>query len=438
MLRLLLLIVILALFGDCMDKGKRKAGGININEPIVKKVKEKKLVETSRKGKEKVGEKINLDIMDTTKQIAQIDIAQDKAKMAPPKYLFIWSDNEKKNFEVDHAVIRLSKELSELFRAEDYQPDNAIQGEQEKLPVPKEEAEKMLMEVQEWYAHHKYDESKNAPIFVFKCKDNVTLVLNVHLGTAKLSKILSYILEDVADQGYTKPIPSHASNFKSDIMLKLMKMSEEYKDKADGLKKRIDDPMNLDVPREVAESSTSNVYAETIAEEIQKFVPPPHIMQWDVKTDLEMVRAAEFYDIKRLISDNYIDNVYEIVKIKWIHGKTPQEIRKAFGVKEPYPPGHPEWERVEKENEWEESDEKREARHKKEREEEDERDRKEKQKQEERIRQEQLQQPNQQQNQEQQLHQLGQEHDEEQEHDEDMNDESEEEEEEEEEEEDDN
>ncbi|KAL3076377.1 hypothetical protein niasHS_011796 [Heterodera schachtii] len=417
MLRLLLLIVILALFGDCMDKGKRKAGGININEPIVKKVKEKKLVETSRKGKEKVGEKINLDIMDTTKQIAQIDIAQDKAKMAPPKYLFIWSDNEKKNFEVDHAVIRLSKELSELFRAEDYQPDNAIQGEQEKLPVPKEEAEKMLMEVQEWYAHHKYDESKNAPIFVFKCKDNVTLVLNVHLGTAKLSKILSYILEDVADQGYTKPIPSHASNFKSDIMLKLMKMSEEYKDKADGLKKRIDDPMNLDVPREVAESSTSNVYAETIAEEIQKFVPPPHIMQWDVKTDLEMVRAAEFYDIKRLISDNYIDNVYEI-------SRTRRDIRNGN--------------EVEKENEWEESDEKREARHKKEREEEDERDRKEKQKQEERIRQEQLQQPNQQQNQEQQLHQLGQEHDEEQEHDEDMNDESEEEEEEEEEEEDDN
>ncbi|KAL3081568.1 hypothetical protein niasHS_011446 [Heterodera schachtii] len=73
----------------------------------------------------------------------------------------------------------------------------------------------------------------------------------------------------------------------------------------------------------------------------------------------------------------------EIVKVKWINGKTPQEIRKAFGVEEPYPPGHPEWARVEKENEWEESDEEREARHAKDREEEDERERKEKKRQEE-------------------------------------------------------
>ncbi|KAL3106444.1 hypothetical protein niasHT_012183 [Heterodera trifolii] len=126
-------------------------------------------------------------------------------------------------------------------------------------------------------------------------------------------------------------------------------------------------------------------------------------MQWDVKTDLEMVRAADFYEIERLINDKYIDNVYEIVKVKWINGKTPQEIRKAFGVEEPYPPGHPEWERVEKENEWEESDEEREARHAKEREEEEERERKEEQKRKEkeveRIRH--VQQQNQEQNQEQ-------------------------------------
>ncbi|KAL3106451.1 hypothetical protein niasHT_012190 [Heterodera trifolii] len=151
--------------------------------------------------------------------------------------------------------------------------------------------------------------------------------------------------------------------------------------------------MDSDVPTgEVAEESASNAKAETIVEEIQKFVPPPHIMQWDVKTDLEM-----------------------IVKVKWINGKTPQEIRKAFGVEEPYPPGHPEWARVEKENEWEESDEEREARHAKDREEEDERERKEKKRQEEaeRVNQE-------------QEHQQGQQHDEEQKHDEDMNDEEEE------------
>ncbi|KAL3091473.1 hypothetical protein niasHS_004878 [Heterodera schachtii] len=463
MLRLLLLISILALFSDCMDKGKRKAGGISINEPIVNKVKEKAFVAISRKGKEKVGEQIN--VMDTTEHIAQMDIAQDKAKMdtnikpkqndknALPTYLFIWRDNDKKNFEVDLRVIRHSKKLSELFHAKDDQPDNAQQqgeevqakndqlfnakhGKQETLPVPKEEAEKMLKEVEEWYADHKYDESKNAPIFVFKCKDNVTLVLNVHLDTVQLSKTLSHVLEDIPDEAYQKPILSPAQNFKSDIMIKLMKMSEEYKYKFDGLKKTTDVPTGEVAEAsasnvqegEVGEASASNAEAGTIVEEIQKFVPPPHIMQWDVKTDLEMVRAADFYNINRLINDDYIDNVYEIVKVKWINGKTPQEIRKAFGVEEPYPPGHPEWERVEKENEWEESDEEREARHAKEREEEDERERKEEQKRKEkeeaeRLRQEQLQQE---QNQEQE-HQQGQQQDEEQGHDEDMNDQSEEE-----------
>ncbi|KAL3081565.1 hypothetical protein niasHS_011443 [Heterodera schachtii] len=437
MLRIVLLISILALFGDCMDMGKRKAGGISINEPIVNQIKEKTFAATSRKGKEKVGEKIN--VMDTTEHIAQMDIAQDKAKMdtnvkpkqneenAPPRYVFIWRGNDKKNFEVDHEVIRHSKELSELFRVKDDQQVksdesvNAKHGKQETLPVPKEEAEKMLKEVEEWFKKSDSDEFKNAPVFVFKCKDNVTLVINVHLDAYRLFTELSSVLEDTADEGYLKPILIPAQNFKSDIMLKLIKLCEEYKYKFDSLKKTAAVPNDLDVPTgEVAEASASNVKAETIVEEIQKFVPPPHIMQWDVKTDLEMVRAADFYAIERLTNDKYIDNVYEIVKVKWINGKTPQEIRKAFGVEEPYPPGHPEWERVEKENEWEESDEEREARHAKEREEEEERERKEEQKRKEaeaeRLRQEQLQQQNQEQE-----HQQGQQHDEEQEHHEDVN-----------------
>ncbi|KAL3117616.1 hypothetical protein niasHT_003275 [Heterodera trifolii] len=414
---------------------KRKPAGIKIEEPSEVKIKGKVVETTSRKGKEKVGEKIRV-MEETTEQLEKMDIAQDNAKMedinsehkeneekAPPKYLFIWGNNDEKNIEVDHAVIRLSKELSELFYAE---PDNANQREQETLPVPKEEAEKRLKEVKDWYAHHKYDVKKRAPIFVFKCKGNVTLVLNIHLDTAHLSKTLSHVLEDIPDEAHQKPILSPAQNFKSDIMIKLMKMSEEYKYKFDSLKKKTDEPMGLDVPTgEIGKATAANVKAATIVEEIQKFIPPPHIMQWDVKTDLEMVRAADFYEINRLINDNYIDNVYEIVKVKWINGKTPQEIRKAFGVKEPYPPGHPEWERVEKENEWEESDEEREARHAKEREEEEERERKEEQKRNEkeaeRLRQEQLQQQ-QEQNQEQE-HQQGQQHDEGQGHDEDMNDE---------------
>ncbi|KAL3081569.1 hypothetical protein niasHS_011447 [Heterodera schachtii] len=263
--------------------------------------------------------------------------------MALPKYVFIWSDNEKKNLEVDHKVIRLSKELSELFHAKDDQSVDAKHGEQETLPVPKQEAEKM---VKEWYAHH-----KNV-MNIKTCKDNVTLVIKVHLDAVRLSKELSNMLEDGLKKITDVPTVAESS---------ATKVQEG----------------------EVGEASPSNAKAGTIAEEIQKFVPPPHIMQWDVKTDLEMVRAADFYNINRLINDDYIDNVYEIVKVKWINGKTPQEIRKAFGVEEPYPPGHPEWARVEKENEWEESDEEREARHAKEREEEDERERKEKKRQEE-------------------------------------------------------
>nr|ACU12490.1 10A06 effector protein isoform 2 [Heterodera schachtii] len=46
MLRIALLISILALFGDCMDKGKRKLGGISINEPSEYGTKEKEAIAT--------------------------------------------------------------------------------------------------------------------------------------------------------------------------------------------------------------------------------------------------------------------------------------------------------------------------------------------------------------------------------------------------------
>ncbi|KAL3081567.1 hypothetical protein niasHS_011445 [Heterodera schachtii] len=62
-------------------------------------------------------------------------------------------------------------------------------------------------------------------------------------------------------------------------MLKLIKLCEDYKYKFDGLKKTTDMPMDSDVPTgEVAEESASNAKAETIVEEIQKFVPPHHAM----------------------------------------------------------------------------------------------------------------------------------------------------------------
>ncbi|KAL3091477.1 hypothetical protein niasHS_004882 [Heterodera schachtii] len=463
LLKTVLFISLLSLFGDCMKNsdqigGKRKSTGIKIVEPNEVKGKGK-VVHTSRKGKEKVGETGFME--DTTEQLNKMDIAQENAKMdidsnakpkqneekAPPKYVFIWRDNEKKNFEVDHKVIRLSEELTELFHAQDKKSVNANQGEQiqadngqpenanhekkqEALPVSEEEAKKLLNKVEEWYAHHRNDEhrinykegdinNKKNPILVFKCNDNVNLVLNVHKDVLKLSEIFKIILKVAGNKKYPVPILAPVENFKSDIMLKLIKMSEEYKYKPDFQENMDAGPMDLGVPTgEVAEASASNAQVAKVVEKVQ-FVPPQHIMQWDVKTDLEMVRAADAYHIDRLLNDKYSDNVFEIVKVKWINGKTPQEIRKAFGVEEPYPPGHPEWERVEKENEWEESDEEREARHAKEREEEEERERKDKEK--ERLRQEQQQQQqNQEQNQE---HQQGQQHDEEQEHDEDMNDE---------------
>ncbi|KAL3106441.1 hypothetical protein niasHT_012180 [Heterodera trifolii] len=175
-------------------------------------------------------------------------------------------------------------------------------------------------------------------------------------------------------------------------MLKLMKMSEEYKDKPD---KPDALPIDFDVPtEEVVEASTSNVQVAKVVEEIPKFLPPPHIMQWDVQRDLEMVRAADFYNIERLIHKDHIDNV---------------KFARHSASKNRTRPEHPEWERVEKENEWEESDEEREARHAKERKEEEEREKIEKKRQEEaeaeRPRQEQLQQPNQVQE-----HQQGQQH----------------------------
>nr|QLK97580.1 secretory protein 28B03 [Heterodera glycines] len=132
LLKSVLFISLLSLFGDCMKNSdqigvKRKSAGIRIEEPNDVKGKGK-VVETSRKGKEKVGEKIS--VMNTAERIEKMDLAQDKAKMdidtngkpkqneenAPPKYVFIWSgNNEKKNLEVDLRVIRHSKKTQRII-----------------------------------------------------------------------------------------------------------------------------------------------------------------------------------------------------------------------------------------------------------------------------------------------------------------------------------
>ncbi|KAL3106439.1 hypothetical protein niasHT_012178 [Heterodera trifolii] len=361
MLRIVLLIPILALFGDCMDNGKRKAGGISIDEQSEYGIKEKKVVATSEKGKEKLGE---ISVMDTIEHIAQMDIAQDKDKMdicVKPKHT-----------------------------------------EQE------------------------------TPTISLKCADDVEVEVELDRNIFRFSTTLDTMMEDLEmynAEGKKQKLP--VSNVSSTVMRKVIEWCEHHRN--DPSIEPIYEEIDLDVPTgKDAEASTSNVQEGEVAEESASKAKPKEpaniekrlvFPSWDDKfldkewPELaEIILAANYLNIKLLLTF-----ATTMVYNKWVKGKRPEEIRKTFGVEEPYPPEHPEWKRVEKENEWEESDEEREARHAKEREEEEERERKEEQKNKEKLaeglRQEQLQQQNQQQE-----HQLGQEHDEGQEHYEDMTD----------------
>ncbi|KAL3091478.1 hypothetical protein niasHS_004883 [Heterodera schachtii] len=315
MLRIVLLISILALFGDCMEKGKRKAGGISINEPIRDETKEKEVVATSRKGKEKVGEKIN--------------IAQDKAKM-----------------------------------------DTNVK--------PKQNEQK-------------------APTIFLKCADNVEVEVELDRNIFRFSTTLDTMMEDLGmytAEGAKQKFP--VSNVSSTVMRQVIEWCEHHRN--DSSIEPIYEEIDLDVATDkVAEESASKAKPKESVNTEKRLVFP----SWDEKfldkewpELVEIILAANYLNIKLLLifATTMVDN-------KWIKAKTPQEIRKTFRVKEQFPKGDPEWDRVAKENEWDESEEEREARHKRERKEEEERAKKEEQKRKEaeaeRLRQEQLQQQNQ-------------------------------------------
>ncbi|KAL3117531.1 hypothetical protein niasHT_002848 [Heterodera trifolii] len=330
MLRLLLPISILALFGDCVDPGKRKSAGI----------KKELVVATSRKGKEKVGE---ISILDTTEQLDKIEInvkpkdnvkrviAQDKAKRAPTIFLKC-GDNVEVEVELDRNIFRFSTTLDTMM--EDLGMYTA-EGTKQKLPVSNVSGA-VMRKVIEWCEHHKNDAS------------------------------IEPIYEEIAfDVPTGKDAELSASNAQTG---------------------------------EVSEAPAPNSKPKELAADNEKRLVFP---SWDEKfldkewpELVDIILAANYLNIKLLLTfaTTMVDN-------KWIKAKTPQEIRKTFRVKEQFPKGDPEWDRVAKENEWDESEEEREARHKRERKEEEEREKKEEQKRKEaeaeRFRQEQLQQQNQ-------------------------------------------
>ncbi|KAL3117620.1 hypothetical protein niasHT_003279 [Heterodera trifolii] len=318
MLRLLLPISILALFGDCVDPGKRKSAGISINEPIRNQIKEKELVvATSRKGKEKVGE---ISIMDITEQFDKIEInvkpkdnvkrviAQDKAKRAPTIFLKC-ADNVELEVKLDRNIFRFSTTLDTMME------DLGIGA--------------VMRKVIEWCEHHKNDASIK-PIYE-------EIALDVPTG---------------------KDAEASASNAQTG---------------------------------EVSEAPASNFKPKELAADNEKRLVFPI---WDMKfldkkwpELVDIILAANYLNIKLLLTfaTTMVDN-------KWIKAKTPQEIRKTFRVKEEFPPGDPEWDRVAKENEWDESEGEREARQRSVRKRKNRRVRKRKQSS---FRQEQLQQQNQ-------------------------------------------
>jgi len=146
-------------------------------------------------------------------------------------------------------------------------------------------------------------------------------VFTVDLKIATCSSTIKTMLEDLGmdEEGEGEVIP--LSNVSSAILRKIVEWANHHKD---------DPPVDEDENKEKKTDDISSWDAD--------------FLKIDQGTLFELILAANYLDIKGLL-DVTCKTVAHIIK-----GRTPEEIRKTFNIKNDFEPGQEE--QIRKENEW--------------------------------------------------------------------------------------
>jgi S-phase kinase-associated protein 1 len=154
-----------------------------------------------------------------------------------------------------------------------------------------------------------------APTQTIKLVSSDSIEHKISLKAAKLSHTLQNLINDLGDDD-SKDIP--LPNVHSKILEKVIQYMEHY---ADNIPEEVKDPANYTVNQWDAD-----------------------FIKVDQATLFEIILAANYLDIRSLL-DLSCKTVADMIK-----GRTPEEIRKTFNIKNDFTPE--EEAQVRKENEW--------------------------------------------------------------------------------------
>jgi len=150
--------------------------------------------------------------------------------------------------------------------------------------------------------------------------DDPNTVFELPLAAAHMSSTIKNMLEDLGAEGEGMAIP--LNNVRTGILEKVVTYCNYHTEN----------------PVKVSESTETTTRIDEISPWDQQFV------EVDQATLFEMILAANYLDIKPLL-DLTCKTVANMIK-----GKTPEEIRKTFNIKNDFTPE--EEEKIRKENEW--------------------------------------------------------------------------------------
>jgi len=156
-----------------------------------------------------------------------------------------------------------------------------------------------------------------------KLKSNDDEIFDVDIEIAKASMTIKTMLEDLGmDENDDEPVP--LPNVSASILKMVIKWATHHKD---------DPPAPEEEEEDKRDKRTDNI--EPWDQEFLKV---------DQQTLFDLILAANYLDIKALL-DTCCKTVANMIK-----GKTPEELRKIFNIKNDLTPE--EEEQIRKENEW--------------------------------------------------------------------------------------
>jgi S-phase kinase-associated protein 1 len=168
--------------------------------------------------------------------------------------------------------------------------------------------------------------------------DDPTTIVEISIEAVNLSHTIKNMIDDLGSEGLNVAIPLHNVTLK--ILTKVVEFCNHYIEKSSSIHSNdIKSTILLDDNKEKINSSKNN--------DDNTFELSPWEVNYcevDQATLFELILAANYLDIKPLLNIT-CQSVANMIK-----GKTPEEIRKTFNIKNDFTPE--EEEKVRKENEW--------------------------------------------------------------------------------------